>query len=163
LPSSLRATRPFSSPSHRKLRGIGAILPQANLGADYWYQANGFLIRNSRPEDVIVTEGGFLSANYLSLYTGAKIVSPYVVETEQLRQIFERPRAGRVWILSWAFEPPPEVRRMVLHRARVASGKFMSNETCLDRVRARMIKRDETAFQVVWELIPAQSLPRLSR
>ena len=136
--------------------GFGAILPQSDLRADYWYLANGFLIRNALPGDVILTDGGFISDQYLSLYTGAEVEAFHVLGSERLSQLLSESRTGRIWISSWVFDPLPEVARLAYFSAGVTKNlEVASNRARLASLRGRMVKRDETWYQTVWQLIPA--------
>jgi hypothetical protein len=135
--------------------GAGCILPQADLRTDYWYQVNGFLIRNAHPEDTILTDGGFISDSYLELYTSAKIISVHLVRLESLKQIIATPHGGRFWISSWALKPPAEVERTgYFHSAPFASQDAAVNRAYLNGLSNRMVKRDESIAQQVWELLP---------
>ncbi len=140
--------------------GFGAILPQSDLRADYWYQVNGFLIRNALPGDVILTDGGFISDQYLSLYTGAAVEPFHVLGSARLSQLLSESRTGRIWISSWVFEPLPDVARLVYFSEGVTKNhELASNRARLASLRGRMAQRDETSFQTIWQLIPAGNQP----
>jgi hypothetical protein len=129
--------------------GLGSILPQADPSTDYWYQANLYLIRNARAGDVIVTDGGFIPDLYLRLYTGADVVSAGY-HVGRLPAILSDGDSRRVWITSWALDPP---REAYLTRAFKASDSEAAR-LCLEKVRGRMVRRDEGPYQTVWELAP---------
>ena len=140
--------------------GFGAILPQSDLRADYWYQVNGFLIRNALPGDVILTDGGFISDQYLSLYTGAAVEPFHVLGSARLSQLLSESRTGRIWISSWVFEPLPDVARLMYFSEGVTKNhELASNRARLASLRGRMAQRDETSFQTIWQLIPAGNQP----
>jgi hypothetical protein len=135
--------------------GAGCILPQADLRADYWYQVNDFLIHAARPGDTVLTDGGFISDNYLRLYTGAEVVSIRGTPSDRLEQILAGPRGGRMWVSSWAFEPPEEVRRTrYFTRGHRKGVDAEANRARLEALGPRLIPRHETPAQRVWELLP---------
>jgi hypothetical protein len=135
--------------------GAGCILPQSDLRTDYWYRVNGFLIQNARPGDTIFTDGGFVSDSYVDLYTGANVVSVHLVRFDWLKQILARPHSGRFWISSWALEPPAEVDRTGYFNAnRSVNQDAAVNRAYLKGLSGRMVKRDESPAQQVWELLP---------
>jgi hypothetical protein len=131
------------------VNGLGSILPQTNRDTDYWYQANHYLIKNAKAGDIILTDGRFISVNYLKFYTNADVVSP--VDWDENGRSGKKLLEGgfnRIWISSWAIDPPsaagwmgkPDFRKQEDIRRFVAS------------VRDRLVKRDESSFQTVWEL-----------
>jgi hypothetical protein len=163
--ASLQARRPSSrrwwpagavfAASLLVANGVGCILPQSDLQADYWYRVNGFLIQNARPGDIILTDGGFVSDSYVDLYTGANVFSVHLVPFDRLKQILAGPHGGRFWISSWALDPPFEVSRTGYFDAnRVASQDKAANRAYLKGLSSRMVKRDENPVQQVWELLP---------
>jgi hypothetical protein len=133
------------------LNGLGSILPQSSLDSDYWYQANLYLMRNAGEGDVIVTDGGFLSDWYLKLFTKSTVVTVHRVETAELSRHLSEKLPGRLWISSWAFEPPPKIR--------LANREFEQRDepaiqAALAKVKPRLVKKDENAWQTVWQLEP---------
>jgi hypothetical protein len=128
--------------------GMGSILPQTRLDTDYWYQANRYLIENARKGDVVVTDGGFISDHYLKIYTRANVVPVHAIQPDQLSRLLSDEQAGRVWLSSWASEPPREV---------LATGQLKKRDeaaihSALAKVSGRLIKRGENTWQTVWEL-----------
>jgi hypothetical protein len=131
--------------------GLGSILPQARHDTDFWYQANSYLIKNAKPEDIIITDGAFISDMYLRFFTGANVISARFTADHELPAILHNTAPQRVWISSWAIEPLPEVRRTgLLHPTDEKALKRM-----LQAVSDRMVKRHEGPYQAVWELKPA--------
>ncbi len=137
--------------------GAGSILPQTNLRTDYWYQANGFLIRNAHKGDTILTDGGFISDLYLTLYTDAEVVPVHAVTSQRLEQILSEPHDGRCWVSCWAFDPLPEVERTGYFTKLVPDPALIAaKRTLVSGRRGRMVKRDENPMQDVWELMPQE-------
>ena len=130
--------------------GLGVILPQTKLESDVWYQANRFLIENARTEDMIVTDGGFISDTYLVFYTKSTVVAVSQIAPDELSRVLSAKHAGRVWVSSWALEPMPEVR---------ATGQLRKRDeaaihSALGKVSGRLSKRNENPWQTVWQLEP---------
>lgn len=94
---------------------MGSVLPQLDIRADYWYAANEPLIRAAGPDDVIITEGGYISSGYLRLHTPARIVSPAGCSAAELNNLLSAAR-GRVYVSSWLIEPPRGVRSQLRYR-----------------------------------------------
>lgn len=124
----------------------GSVLPQTSHAGDFWYRADEYLIRNARPGDLIVTRGGYISENYLRLYTPAEVVT--VRDPERVREAVAGHR-GRVLVSSWVKAPLPEVAR---------SGSAASrDEAALKRLVEelergfRELHRDR--FQTVYEYV----------
>jgi hypothetical protein len=135
--------------------GAGCILPQSELRTDYWYKVNGFLIRNARPGDTILTDGGFISDNYLNLYTGADVIPVHAVRCDRLARILSGPYGGRLWVSSWAFEPPAEVLRTgQLATNRPGDPDVVASRAYLKGLCGRMVRHDESPAQQIWELLP---------
>ena len=130
--------------------GLGSILPQARHETDFWYQANSYLIRNAKSDDIIITDGSYISNMYLTLFTGADVISARANAGKRLPQILLDQGSRRVWISSWAVEPLREVRMTGLLKA--------TDEKALQRsfeaVHERMVKRDDGPYQTIWELLP---------
>ena len=132
------------------VNGLGSILPQASHDADFWYQANSYLIHNAKSEDIIITDGGFISNMYLKVYTGANVLPTRQYATDELPRILRDSGPQRVWISSWATEPLHEV---IMTRQLPAIDESALKRS-LQAVGDRMVKRDEGPFQTVWELMP---------
>ncbi len=130
--------------------GLGTILPQTKLESDYWYQANRFLIQNARAGDVIITDGGFISDTYLNLYTRSNIVPVHGIGPKELGRLFSDKHPGRVWVSSWTFEPLREVRAADLLKERNEA----AIQSIFEKVKARLVKKDENPWQTVWQLEP---------
>ena len=128
--------------------GLGVIWPQTKLALDYWYQANRFLIENARAADTVVTDGAFISDNYVSYYTGANVVGVHSVAPDDFARLLSDKHAGRVWVSSWAFEPMPEVRATGMLKGRDEK----AIQSVREQVKMRLIKRDENPWQTVWQL-----------
>jgi hypothetical protein len=130
--------------------GAGAILPQTDLRADYWYQANRYLIDHARPGDVIITDGGFISDWYLRVHTGASVIPARLNANDRLPRILHDSGSQRVWISSWVVEPLPEVR--MTRTLPPIDEKAL--QRLLQAVADRMVKRDVGPYQTIWELVP---------
>lgn len=160
--ASLQARRPscrgrwvagaFLAVSLLVANGAGSIIPQSDLRADYWYQANAFLIRTARPGDVILTDGGFISDSYLKLYTGATVLSVHQLPPAELERVVTGPHTGRVWVSSWAFEPLEEVRRTGYLTDIPTGVDAKANQARLKQLVAQRVPRDAAAMQSIWEL-----------
>ena len=130
--------------------GLGSILPQARQDTDFWYQANRYLIHNAKAEDIIITDGGFISDMYLRVFTGASVIPARLNANDRLPRILQDSGSQRVWISSWVVEPLPEVR---MTRALPPTDE-KALQRLLQAVADRMVKRDEGPYQTVWELVP---------
>jgi hypothetical protein len=132
--------------------GLGSILPQTRLDTDYWYQANRYLIQNARAGDVILTDGRFISNNYLKLYTGADVVSAVTWDNGHSADKLLDGGFNRIWVSSWAVEPPSRTGWMGKGRTYVANEEYVRGFVM--SIRDRLSKRNESEFQTVWELTP---------
>jgi hypothetical protein len=132
--------------------GLGSILPQTNLDTDYWYQANRYLIQNARAGDVILTDGRYISNNYLKLYTGADVVSAVTWDNGHSADKLLDGGFNRIWISSWAIEPPSRTGWMGKAGTNVANQEDVRGFVM--SIRDRLSKRNESEFQTVWELTP---------
>ena len=131
--------------------GLGSILPQSRHETDFWYQANSFLIQNAKAGDIIITEGGWMGNNILSVFTGAEVISAHQNARSRFPQILEESNSQRVWISSWCIDP--------LFSRFVKTRPLVDDATVQRLIQAnsdRLIKRDEGRFQTIWELAPAK-------
>ena len=133
------------------VNGLGSILPQSKLDSDYWYHANLYLIQNASEGDVVVTDGGYLSDCYLKMFTKSTVVTVHDVGINELIRHLSEKHPGRLWISSWAFEPDAKIR--------MANREFEKRDdaaiqAALAKLKPRLIKRDENAWQTVWQLEP---------
>ncbi len=133
--------------------GMGSVVPQTRRDMDYWYQANRFLIENAKPGDIVITEDGWICRHYLKMFVGADVIGVRSNATDRVPMALEdRSGLHRVWISSWALE----MRR---NSDSPLSRKLTSEEektlrALLDSVAGRMVLRDKSDFQAIWELMP---------
>jgi hypothetical protein len=130
--------------------GLGSVLPQTRLDTDYWYHANGYLIGNAKPGDIIITNNEFISNNYLKIYTKSKVISPDYWTEGRSPEVLLNADSKRVWISSWAFEPSRRFNIATKPDPRAEAAFRLFRES----VRDRMVKRDDGPYQTVWELGP---------
>jgi hypothetical protein len=124
---------------------LGSILPQLNRDVDYWYKANEPLIRYAHADDVIITEGGWISKGYLMLYTPAEIISPSGHSIKELDELIGSTR-GNVYISSWVEKPPPGVDTQLVNRDDAAIRAWFAS------VKSRLTFFAETPMQRIWRV-----------
>jgi len=129
---------------------LGSVRPQNAREGDYWYAANEYLIREARPADLIVTDGGWISDNCLRTNTRASVVSVRKTRPAELAEIIGRHRDGRVFISSWALKPDEAIVAVTPHADRDEAALSLVFEP----IRGRLVKLDDNGFQVIWELRP---------
>jgi hypothetical protein len=126
----------------------GSVLPQASHQGDYWYAANEDLIRQAKPDDLILTDGGWLSDNCLRAHTAARILVVREHSPEELAGAIREHRDGRILVSSWAETPDP--------RLLAAATDWQRDEKGLAPLfasfRGRLVRLDENAYQIVWKL-----------
>ncbi len=134
------------------VNGLGSVFPQRSLDTDYWYQANRYLIQNAHAGDIILTDGRFISNNYLKLYTRADVISAAAWNNRRSANKLLNGGFNRVWVSSWAFDPPSQLgwmgQRSTNHRNQEDVRSFVMG------IRDRLRKQNENSFQTVWELMP---------
>jgi hypothetical protein len=133
--------------------GLGSILPQTRLDTDYWYQVNRYLIENAKPGDVIITNGEFISNNYVKLYTKSVVLVPRDWRDGRSPEALRDLDSKRVLISSWALDPSRKPHTSGYDDP-VGERAFHSYVASL---RDRLVKRDEGPYQVIWELGPTPS------
>ncbi len=138
------------------VNGLGSVLPHTNLDTDYWYQANRYLIQNAHAGDIILTDGRFISNNYLKLYTRADVISAAVWNNGRTPNRLLNSGVNRVWVSSWALDPPSQLGWMGKRTTIVRNQEYI--RSFITGIRDRLRKRDESAFQTVWELMPIAPL-----
>jgi hypothetical protein len=89
---------------------IGSVLPQTNHSGDFWYEANRYLIDNTRIGDLVVIEGGYLPMYCLKFYCKATVFPAAGVDPGVLLSKIKEYRSGRVLISSRVFDPLPQIR-----------------------------------------------------
>lgn len=134
---------------------LGSVLPQTDRRGDYWYAANRYLIRHATADDLIVTDGGWISDNCLRSNTPAAVVVVSQVKTDELAQTIRQHRRGRIFISSWALKPDQAI---------VATApQWERDEAALARLfgryRPRLKRLHDNGFQAVWELPQEGSTP----
>ncbi len=129
---------------------LGAVLPQTSHKADYWYNAHSYLIRNTGPHDLVVTECGYIGTSYLRLYADCELLIASSVPATELPARMLRHGEGRVLISSWIFEPPPKLQPHL--RASGGARNRGAVLAALDSLRSRMIPIDDNGYQVILEL-----------
>jgi hypothetical protein len=126
---------------------LGAILPQNNKNADYWYINNQYFIHHAQPNDLIVSNCEQMCDRYLELYTGATVI--WKIRGDNFQELVEKQvlnhHPGRVFISSTILEPPlPSFRKGKNYSATI--------QTTFEQLKKSLKKVYEDKFQVIWEL-----------
>ncbi len=126
---------------------LGGAWPYSQRSTDYWYVSNEYLLQNAQPEDLIVTECGFICQGYLVFYTKAEVLLPSSRDSNILKENIKNHQTGRVIISSWAFVPPKGLGHEII-RNRDDQEVKQTLETFRDSFRE--IASNE--FQTLWQI-----------
>ncbi len=130
--------------------GLGSIIPQMSHETDLWYQSNRFLIQHAQAEEIIVTGGGYLTENYLKLYTPSEVIAAHSYGVEKLRLLLNEKSSKRIWVSSWVAKPIGGHSLRIDWRPKDEEGL----QELMRSIKPRLIERDVSPLQTVYELIP---------
>ena len=137
---------------------VGAVWPYSHADSDYWTNQNAGLAALAHNGDVIiVTECSYPCLGNLELGTGARVIEAASDDTDVLESALASPKT-RVFVSSWAFDPPPGVAETEDNRVVQAdleghpgNGKV---RTMLEGMRSRLVDVGRSGSQVIWQVAP---------
>lgn len=124
---------------------VGSVLPQTNHSGDFWYEANRYLIDNTRVGDLVVIEGGYLPKAYLKFYSKATVFPTAGVDPGALLSKIEEHKSGRVLISSRVFDPLPQIRYQLESTVGVLPDKYL-----LAELADRLQLVNTNFYQTIW-------------
>jgi hypothetical protein len=124
---------------------VGAVWPYARTDSDYWTTENEGFVKIARKGDVIVTECAYVCLNNLALGTGVRPIEASSDDAEVLASALASPATGRVFVSSWAFDPPDGAAN---------SGGGGKVRAMLVGVRYRLVEIGRSGSQVIWQIAP---------
>ena len=123
----------------------GSVLPQTNLDGDFRYQADRYLIDNTRAGDLIVMDGSYLSLYTLKFYSEATVLSAADFGPDILLSKIQEHRGGRVLISSRVFDPLPQTKNELEHINDILPDGHLRTQLA-DRLRAV----HTNFYQTIW-------------
>lgn len=124
---------------------VGSVLPQTSHDGDFWYQANRYLIDNTRPGDQVIVDGGYLPMSYLKFYSNATVIPAAGVNPGVLLLKIQEYKSGRMLISSRVFDPLPQIKYQLEHAVGVLPEKNLLTELA-DRLQVV----STNFYQTIW-------------